>query len=396
MKANLFVSREQFGPLVTAAALVATCLAVQAAKKPDPGERPMGPAVLWRDPIGIESRNLFYGPGGRSHEPQGTFRFVKEDMSASSPKFDVAGSDGTAWKAKLGIEVHPEVAASRLLWAVGYFANENYFVPEIRIENMPHLHRGSKYVEHDGTVRGVRLKRHLAEEKKIGNWSWKQSPFTGTREWYGLRVLMAVINNWDLKDVNNSIYQVNGSHPEQRYVVSDLGASFGTTGLNRGAKGNVEEYRRSKWINDVSDGFVDFNVPSDPGFGYVFDVPEMARRKGLLWIGRHIPVEHARWMGSLLARLSPQQVRDAFRAGGYSATEVEEFSQLLGHRIQELNSLGDQSGRHADSRVQTPRGQATVARVQLMTGLAGVENDDRAGLSKSLIGLQRRHGITGY
>jgi len=30
---------------------------------------------------------------------------VKEDMSASSPKFDVAGSDGTAWKAKLGIEV---------------------------------------------------------------------------------------------------------------------------------------------------------------------------------------------------------------------------------------------------------------------------------------------------
>jgi hypothetical protein len=101
-------------------------------------------------------------------------------------------------------------------------------------------------------------------------------------------------------------------------------------------------------------------------------------------------------MGSLLARLSPQQVRDAFRAGGYSATEVEEFSQLLAHRIQELNSLGDQSGRHADSRVQTPRGQATVARVQLMTGLAGVENDDRAGLSKSLIGLQRRHGITGY
>lgn len=30
--------------------------------------------------------------------------------------------------------------------------------------------------------------------------------------------------------------------------------------------------------------------------------------------------------GDLLARLSPQQIRDAFRAGGNSADEVEQFS----------------------------------------------------------------------
>jgi hypothetical protein len=49
---------------------------------------------------------------------------------------------------------------------------------------------------------------------------------------------MVVINNWDLKDVNNSVYQVSGPHPEQHYLVSNLGASLGTTGLNRGAKGH--------------------------------------------------------------------------------------------------------------------------------------------------------------
>ncbi len=30
-----------------------------------------GPPVLWRDPVDIASRNLFYGPGGKSHEPEG-------------------------------------------------------------------------------------------------------------------------------------------------------------------------------------------------------------------------------------------------------------------------------------------------------------------------------------
>jgi hypothetical protein len=109
--------------------------------------------------------------------------------------------------------------------------------------------------------------------------------------------------------------------------------------LNRGAKGKVEVYRHSKWLNGVSGGYVDFNVPSAPGFGYVFVVPEMTRRLGLVWLGRHIPVADARWMGSLLSRLSPAQIRDAFRAGGYSSAEVEEFTQAVQGRIQQLNNL---------------------------------------------------------
>jgi hypothetical protein len=307
-------------------------------KKPEPGDLPAGPAILWRDPVDIAARNLFYGPGGKAHEPAGVCKFLGEDLHASSPKFEISCDDGTTWKAKLGIEVHPEVAATRLLWAVGYFANEDYFLPTLRVEGIPHLHRGNRWV-HDGTVHDVRLKRHLEGQKKTGIWSWRQSPFTGTREWYGLRVLMAIMNNWDLKDVNNAVFQVEGSKPEQHYLVSDLGASFGTTGLNRGAKGNLEDYRRSKWLEGASGGFVDFNVPSAPGFGWTIDIPEMKLRMGLTWIGHRIPVEHAKWMGSLLARLSPAQIQDAFRAGGYSDSEALEFSRLLEGRIRELNSL---------------------------------------------------------
>jgi len=298
-----------------------------------------GPAVLWREPVDIASRNLFDGPGGKAHQPQGTFTFEKEDMQGSNPKFDVVDEHGVRWRVKLGDEARPETVASRLLWAVGYFANEDYFVPVLHVQNMPHLHRGSNLVSPDGTVRNVRLKRHLKDQKKIGEWSWAQNPFTGTRELNGLRVLMAVINNWDLKDTNNSIYQVRGDRPEQQYVVTDLGSSFGSPGLNWVSKGSLTAYTRSKMIGKTAPGFIDFNVPAPPKLNTFVDIPELRRRLGLCWLGHHIPLTDARWMGHLLTQLSPEQIRDAFRAASYSPQEIEAFSRVVEQRIAQLGRL---------------------------------------------------------
>src|SRR5260370_19577690 len=59
---------------------------------------------------------------------------------------------------------------------------------------------------------------------------------------------MALINNWDLKDENNAIYELKrDGEPEQIYMVSDLGASFATNGrtwTRAKSKGNLEAYRR--------------------------------------------------------------------------------------------------------------------------------------------------------
>jgi hypothetical protein len=297
-------------------------------------------AVLWREPADLPSRNLFYGPGGEAHLPRGKFTFKEEDMAGTSPKFDVTDENGVRWRVKMGPEARPETVASRLVWAVGYFANEDYFMPVLHVENMKHLRRGNHFVSKDNNVSNVRLKRHLADEKKVGIWSWSKDPFTGTREWYGLRVLMAVINNWDLKDVNNSVYQTRGEPAEERYIVSDLGASFGPTGLNKALKGKPDAYCKSKWIKSVSPEYIDFNVPSGPAMAYyLFDVYDLSQRFSLEWLGHHIPRKDARWMGDLLARLSPQQIRDAFRAGGYSAAEVEQLSTVLERRIGELEKL---------------------------------------------------------
>ena len=331
--------------LVFATALFALPAAAPARTKakipvPDSG----GPAVLWHEPTDIASRNLYYGPGGKEHAPHTVFTFEKEDLEGSNPKFAVHDENGVKWKVKLGEEARPETVASRLVWAVGYYADEDYFLPSLRVEELPsRLHRGKKFTAPDGSFREVRLKRHRDGEKKIGEWRWRNNPFVGTREWNGLRVLMAVINNWDLKDKNNTIYEVHdGDAVESMYAVSDLGASFGTSGLNRTheiSKGNLKSYTRSKFIRRIAPDYVDFNVPSRPALVVLVNPGEFFRRRRLEWIGRHIPRDDARWMGQTLARLSTEQVRDAFRAAGYSPGEVDAFTAVIEQRIGELTEL---------------------------------------------------------
>src|SRR5260370_27391968 len=95
-----------------------------------------GTPVLWRDPGVIASRNFFYGPGGKAHEPRGTFTFDKEDMNGTTPKFDVVDEDGIKWRVKMGPEARPETVASRLVWGSGYFANRDCFMPVLHRPKM--------------------------------------------------------------------------------------------------------------------------------------------------------------------------------------------------------------------------------------------------------------------
>ena len=84
---------------------------------------------------------------------------------------------------------------------------------------------------------------------------------------------------------------------------------------------------------------VSFETPGRPRYMYLVNPKEYLRRVRLEWIGRNIPRADAKWMGSLLARLSPQQIRDAFRAAGYSGGDVDAFSKVLEQRIAALTDL---------------------------------------------------------
>jgi hypothetical protein len=304
------------------------------------------PAVLWQEPNGTR-RDLFYGPGGPGHRPDTheAFTFVAEELEGSNPKFEVVDDHRVRWKVKLGAEARPETVATRLVWAAGYAADEDYFADEIHVDNMPaRLHRGQHLIEPNGVIRHVRLKRDSKGRRNVGIWAWRQNPFTGTRELNGLCVLMALINNWDLKDINNAIYEESLDGPGQRtqvFEVKDLGLSFGSTGLERTnhSNGDLEAYRKTSFITQLTPDTVTFATPRRPDWIVLANAPQFFKRLKLLWIGRNIPRADARWIGSVLSEIPPDSIRDAFRAAGYSPNDVEGFTTVVESRIHQLNNL---------------------------------------------------------
>ena len=283
--------------------------------------------VLWREPADLESRDLFNGPGGAdgAPDPKGKFTFIDRSQSGTSEKINVDDDRERKWQVKFGAEARPAPTASRIVWALGYHVDTDYFVKRTHIEG-----RGGF------DVWDVRFKRRGDGYKEVGLWSWHANPFSGTREMQGLKVLMALISNWDLKEDNNKIVQPSkksGGGNEMIYYVSDLGATFGKTGspfrkipgfgnAPAGSKGEAGPYADQVFITGVENGHVVFNYKGkDP--------------KAL----EGITVENARWMGNLAGRLSDKQLSDAFRAGGFTDGEVTLFVRALRARINELKNL---------------------------------------------------------
>ena len=312
-------------------------------------DKPVDPArlhntAIWRNPGNISSLDLFYGQGGKQGMPAPPFVFESEDRDGTNPKFDVRDAAGKKWRVKLGEEVRPEVVASRLLWATGYYVNDDYVLTSAEVEGI-HISRGSGMVK-NGRVAEARFARKPSGQKKIGIWKWKENPFVGTREFNGLRVMMAVMNSWDLKDVNNAVFEDSRSGKDL-FLMSDIGATFGTNGLswtNARSKGNLDSFKDSKFISKSKDGTVSFGTPKPPTARLIeaFVVPELkdyARRADMRWIGEDIPLEDVRWIASLLKQLSHQQLLDAFRAGHFPPSDIDAYVDIVESRIHELSTL---------------------------------------------------------
>jgi hypothetical protein len=297
-----------------------------------------GTAVaLWCDRGDAASLDIVNGPGGKEHQPGIRFKFIEENKGGTSPKFVVEDENGARWKVKLGHEAKSETAATRLVWAAGYNVDEDYYRPEIHVQGMKPLSRGQEYVSNGGTVREARLERQNGE-KKLSNWSWYKNPFVGTQEFNGLRVMVALINNWDLKENNNDVY--DSSAAEGRYLISDLGASLGRTGNSFSrSRGVMKDYVKTKFIKKVTSEDVDLVMHSRPFFLAIFNFPYYRTRTRMESVARHIPIADARWIGNRLGQFSPEQIRDCFRAAGFSPDEVEGYTGIVMQRIEALKKL---------------------------------------------------------
>ncbi len=306
-----------------------------------------GKQVLWRDPGSIQARDLRYGAGSLELAPAAPFTFLEEDKSGESPKFDVKDAGGVRWSVKLGEEAQSETTSSRLVWAVGYFAEEAYYFDSVRVKNLPRLSRGDEHVAEGGVVVGARFEPRRSNIKRGETWDWDKNPFRGTQELSGLKVLMILLNNFDAREANNRILHDQGTPVRRReahYYVTDLGATLGRSGGLGGkrTKNNLNDFLSTRFVMGIEDGAVEFDYdtrPSKLGHLSVLYPPyyrsEVKKEKSM----RGIPVAHARWIGSLLSQLTDEQLRDAFRAAKYDEEVMEGYVRALRVRIGQLTRL---------------------------------------------------------
>jgi hypothetical protein len=284
-------------------------------------ELPQGTTVFWREPTNIESRDLFLGPGGEKLKPDlSRVTFIKEEEGGYSKKYRVKDAQGRVWVAKLGKEAQSETAAVRLVWAAGYVTEINYLVPQVTIEGK-------------GTFENVRFEARPENVDRFDEWSWTSNPFMGKPELQGLKILMALMENWDLKDENNRILVVrNGNRAELQYIVSDLGSTFGKTGGQKSPMALIRSIKgsRNEPEDYVDDKFID---------GVRGDIVRLDYEGKNSDIMKDITIADARWIGNWLSRLSDRQLEDAFRAANYSSEEVSMLARAVRKRINELMSL---------------------------------------------------------
>jgi hypothetical protein len=285
-----------------------------------------GVPILWHDPGPIAQLDLYWGPGDSFRTPKGPFTFLSEESNGSNPKISVRDAQGVIWDVKFDEEVHSEVAANRIVWALGYLVEEQYFVRQGTITGVKRLGRAAAFVGQTGAFRDARFRReNPATPRTNEEWSLSENPFVGSKEMSGLHILMTMINNWDIDGARNNTV-VRAVRPdgqvERQLLVADLGATFGKMGgiMSGHSKWTLNDFRKERFLDGVSGGMLSL----------AYDGRDHA-------ISR-VPLEHARWFATLASQLSEAQIRQAFEAAGATPQEVNGYTAKLVEKIAALRA----------------------------------------------------------
>jgi hypothetical protein len=269
---------------------------------------------LWVDPVDLNQQNLTVGRWGadRAPDPHDQFVFLKTKTHGTNPGMKVRDSRGRIWSVKQGREGSPEVVMSRVLSAVGYRQPPVYYLPSFTVSDSSGVHGAP----------GGRFRLADPSLTDRGEWEWERNPYVGSKPYQGLLVILVLLNSADLKNSNNSLYDVTLRNDGARrwYVVRDLGTSLGGTHRFDPTPNNPETFERKRFITGIKNGFVEFGdyhaVHSD-----IVD-------------GRIMP-DDVRWATRLLARLTDRQWRDAFLGAGYTPAVTGRFVRRIAQKIEE-------------------------------------------------------------
>jgi hypothetical protein len=320
-------------------------------------------AAVWRQPaIPIPSVDLLNNPPG-----EGSFertaelacKFLPKTVTGKSPKFQCVLPDGRVLRVKYGPnpEVRTEIAATRLLEALGFGADRVYAVNRVRCFGCPKDPfellscissplAGVKQVCVDryGTLKTdgkIELKidytqysdfdeasvEQLLEGQMIAvgekeGWSWSEldkiDPSRGAdarAERDALRLMAVLLNHWDNRPDNQRLVclqgeastTTNGVCPAPFAFIHDLGGTFGKVGGEKAErKRDLEGWRSVAIWKDPAKCVVEIEAPRLHGatFGKV-RISEAGRRH----------------LAGLLTQLSEEQVRGLFLGARFPAED---------------------------------------------------------------------------
>jgi hypothetical protein len=364
------------GRAVSAAAVLAVltlgCASREAvATRPsdDPAERLRQDAIaradVWR-PTNVAAMNMRRGPGGAgSFAPEAVVDcvYVDRDMSGATPKITCRLSSGRDVKVKFGRdngEVYAEVAATRLLWALGFGADHMYPV-RVRCRGCPHGDgQGEPTPKNEITMLDTAaIERKMAGEEinEPGGegWSWDELEGTDARrggatvaERDALKLLAAMLQHTDSKRNQQRLVcleprHVKGNCRQPFMFIADVGKTFGRANLlNKDQPGSVN---LKAWAS----------VPvweDGPGCR-----ANLGRSITGTLVSPVISEPGRKFLADLLARLTDRQLRDLFTVArfpqraeakpGAEAQEIEAWVRAFKAKVSEIQSRTCSAGASA-------------------------------------------------
>lgn len=236
---------------ITALGIAVSGAAAQEQKKPDAKQdraAAIARAKVWM-PTTIASMDVKAGPQGPGAFAPGatiTCDYLDKKMSGASPKFACKTAAGEELKVKYGGsngEVYGEVAATRLLWALGFGADDMYSVKVI-CRGCPEDVGGIARDNGERILDPATVERKMPGRELMDAWKWREldgiddaAGGASKAERDALKLLAVMLQHSDSKPQQQRLICMNESEDAAGpcdmpvMMINDLGVTFGRANM---------------------------------------------------------------------------------------------------------------------------------------------------------------------
>lgn len=329
-------------------------------------EAALASAKVWQAPaIPIGQAILSSNPDvSVTPDDEVTCRFNPRKVGGTTPKFYCDLPSGETIKVKYGKgnpELHAEVAATRLLSALGFFADRMFVVRRIRCAGCPAFPFKSlrcldrfnvkaacfaggldyeKVVDFDAAVIERRLDGRVIEAREDQGWGWYElgkvdaaRGGSARAEVDAFRLMAVFLTHWDNKDANQRLIcpagadRPGGGCASPVAIMQDVGATFGPT------KADLHNWRQGRIWKDGAGCLV--SMEHLPWGGGTFPEGPISEAGRQLLLG-------------LLQQLGDTQLRDLFESSGMTTLDqvnvesrrVDAWIAVFKDRVKQISDAG--------------------------------------------------------